>query len=111
MLVAIWLIVTLTSGISQLNTAQSEHLNGWRYILIELLTTLFSPFLGFALLSEKNSDEYSSFTYNLFPQEMIPTIMALYAICIIGYWVIKLNRALLAQTSYLLIFSLLVWVL
>ncbi|OYU97086.1 MAG: hypothetical protein CFE21_02005 [Bacteroidetes bacterium B1(2017)] len=113
LLVGVWCVALLIKGIAQVNKDASEHLNGWRFILIEALTTLISPFFGFALMGNPNSNNSSEdgFTPHLFPPDMYYTILIVYCITIIAYWVIKLNPELLAQTSYLFVFTILVWVL
>lgn len=113
LVVGIWCVALLIKGIAQVNKDATEHLNGWRFILIEALTTLLSPFFGFALMGNPNSNNSSNedFAPFLFPPNMYYTILFVYCITIVAYWIIKLNPELLAQTSYLFVFTILVWVL
>ena len=108
--VAVWFTALLIKGILELSTDAKAHLNGWRYILIEGLTTIISPLMGYTLLGDSNTSESpnTDIAPMVFPSSIVNTIFILYAVVIIAYWIIKLHPILLTQKSYLYTFYILV---
>jgi hypothetical protein len=108
--VGLWFIILLIKGILELRTDVKAHLNGWRYVLIEGLTTIISPLLGYTLLGDSNTTESpnTDIAPMIFPSSMVNDIFLLYAVLVVAFWALKLNPSLLAQTSYLYTFYILV---
>jgi hypothetical protein len=111
--VGAWFIFLLIKGMLELSTETKAHLNGWRFYILEGLTTIVSPILGYTLLGNSNTTESpnTDIAPMIFPSSMINDIFILYAVLVIAYWALKLNPQLLAQTSYLVIFYILVSIL